>query len=539
VNRSAKEDILEHLMCDVLVIGSGAAGLRAAIAAKEKGVDVLVISKASPGKGTCTVVSGGVFAAAQDKSSIDAHFDQTLRAGRGLNQKELVRVLVEEGPSRLEELVAWGIKADFHEGYLHSHGRAPIWGEEIIKCLYGKASGLGVRFLNGLLVTDIKARRRGMGLSAFSVNANRWFVLTAKAVILAAGGAGALYYRHDNPKRMLGDGYCLALKAGAVLQDMEFVQFYPLGLAEPGYPPFLIPPGLADCGRIYNNNHEEIHEKYEITERPAGERARDRLSQALFTETYREADEVWLDLRGVSEGDWNSDPFSASTRTIFGERYGAKHHPVRIAPLAHHIMGGVCVDPHGVTAVPGLFAAGEVTGGLHGANRMGGNALTETVVFGARVGQAAADWAENSSEVPAASLIKDLKQPNDSPLRKNRCMPNTAPKLARLRKIMWEEGGILRNRQGLRRTLEEIQKMCQEVLVLPLAGNPRQIQNTLELRAAAFTASLILQAALRREESRGAHFREDFPDRNDVDWKGHQRAQLSSKGETVWSFAQD
>ena len=526
-------------MCDVLIIGSGAAGLRAAIAAKGQGVDVLVISKSSPGKGTCTVVSGGVFAAAKDESSIESHFDKTLRAGRGLNQKELVRILVEEGPSRLKELVAWGINGNFHEGYLHSHGRAPIWGEEIIKCLYGKASGLGVRFFNGLLVTDIKACRGGAALSAFSIKSNQWFALTAKAVILAAGGAGALYYRHDNPKRMLGDGYCLALKAGAVLQDMEFVQFYPLGLAEPGYPPFLIPPGLADRGRILNNNNEEIHEKYGITERPAGERARDRLSQALFTETYREADEVWLDLRGVSERDWNSDPFSASTRSIFGEHYGAKHHPVRIAPLAHHIMGGVCINSHGATAVPGLFAAGEVAGGLHGANRMGGNALTETVVFGARVGQAAADWAENFSEAPSASLINDLKRHNNSILRRNMCGPNTASKLARLRKIMWEEGGILRNSQGLRRTLDEIQAMCEETLMLPLAGNPRQTQNILELRAAAYTASLILQAALRREESRGAHFREDFPDRNDVDWKGHLRVQLSEKGETAWSFSQD
>jgi succinate dehydrogenase/fumarate reductase flavoprotein subunit len=435
--------------------------------------------------------------------------------------------------------VEWGIKADFHEGYLHSHGRAPIWGEEIIKCLYRKASGRGVRFFNGLLVTDIKTCRGGAVLSAFSIESNQWLALTAKAVILAAGGAGALYYRHDNPKRMLGDGYCLALKAGAVLQDMEFVQFYPLGLAEAGYPPFLIPPGLADCGKIYNNNQDEIYEKYGITERPAGERARDRLSQALFTETYREANEVWLDLRGVSESDWNSDPFSASTRTIFGERYGAKHHPVRIAPLAHHIMGGVCIDPHGVTAVPGLFAAGEVTGGLHGANRMGGNALTETVVFGARVGLAAADWAENSSEVPAESLIKDLKRQNDPLLRKSKHVPNTASKLARLRKIMWEEGGILRNRQGLTRALDEIKEMCQETSMLPLTGKPREIQTTLELRAAALTASLILQAALRREESRGAHLREDFPDRDDVDWKGHQRVQLSDKGEPVWSFSLD
>ena len=526
---------MQSLICDALVIGSGAAGLRAAIAAKEKGVDVVVISKAAPGKGTCTIVSGGVFAAAEDKSTTDRHLSRTLQAGRGINQKELARVLAEEGPVRLKELMGWGIKAEFHGGYLHSQGRAPIWGEEIINCLYRQASELGVRFFNRLLVTDIKVRQGAVGFSAYSVDNNEWFAIVADAAILATGGAGALYFRHDNPKRILGDGYCLALKAGAVLQDMEFVQFYPLGLAEPGYPPFLIPPGLADIGRIYNNHREDIYEKYGITERPAGERARDRLSQALFTETYRKGNEVWLDLRGLSENDWNADPFSASTRSIFGERYGAKRRPMRIAPLAHHIMGGVCIDSLGFTAVPGLFAAGEVVGGLHGANRMGGNALTETVVFGARAGKSAADWVGNTSKTSKEQLLNDLKK-HDENLQKSGSALNTASRLAHLRQIMWHEGGILRNKQGLTQTLNEIQQMHQETLRLPLAGEPRQIQNKLELQVAAFTASLILQAALRRKESRGAHFREDYPDQDDVHWKGHQQVLISDNGEPVWSL---
>jgi aspartate oxidase len=505
------------------------------VAAREKGIDALVISKASPGKGTCTIVSGGVFAAERHDSSRGSHFKRTQQAGRGINQKELVEVLVTEGPARLKELVAWGIKGEFHAGYLHSHGRAPIWGEEIIRCLYGKSTELGVRFLNSLLVTDIQVREGAVAVKALSLDSRERFVIAAKALVLAAGGAAALYARHDNPKRMLGDGYWLALKAGAVLQDMEFVQFYPIGLAEAGYPPFLIPPGLADRGEIYNHNHEDIHEKYGITERPAGERARDRLSQALFMETYRKAGEVWLDLRGVSESDWNSDPFSASTRTILGERYGAKHHPVHIAPLAHHIMGGVCIDSNGSTAVPGLFAAGEVTGGLHGANRMGGNALTETVVFGARVGAAAADWAQNSSGAHVRNLLGDVKK-HSLNARKTPMTMDTASALARLRQMMWEQGGILRNRQGLTRTLDEIASICQETSQLEFAGEPRQIQNMLELQSAARTASLILQAALRREESRGAHCREDFAEQDDANWKGHQQVRFGESGELIWSY---
>jgi succinate dehydrogenase/fumarate reductase flavoprotein subunit len=535
--KKTKEVILERLNCEVLVIGSGAAGLRAAIAAREQAVDVLVISKASRGKGTCTIVSGGVFAGDRQKAPGGRHFAHTLQAGRGLNRKELVKVLVEEGPLRLKELVDWGIKGEFHEGDLHSHGRAPIWGEEIINCLYGKARDLGVRFVNGLLVSDVKVRGGGAGVSAFSVRSNESFAIAAKAVVLAAGGAGALYHRHDNPKRILGDGYCLALSAGAVLQDMEFVQFYPLGLAEPGYPPFLIPPGLADHGQIYNSNKEEIHEKYGITERPAGERARDRLSQALFTEIYREGSDVWLDLRGVTESAWNSDPFAASTRTILGERYGAKHRAVRIAPLAHHVMGGVCIDPLGATAVPGLFAAGEVAGGLHGANRMGGNALTETVVFGARVGQSAAEWARNLREAPRGELANSPKRSEGPSHRKGGQASDPAARLARLRKIMWEEGGILRNRQGLVQTLDEIQTMRKQASMLPMTGSPRQMQNILELQIAARTAGLIVEAALQREESRGAHFREDFASQDDDNWKGHLKVRLSDEGEPVWSFS--
>ncbi|HIJ55009.1 MAG TPA: FAD-binding protein [Deltaproteobacteria bacterium] len=526
---------MQHLTCDVLVIGSGAAGIRAAIAAKEKGVDVMVISKASAGKGTCTILSGGVFAGTRDGASTETHLKRTLKSGRGINQPELAKILADEGPERLKEMVKWGVDGEFHKGYLFTHGRPTIWGEGIINCLVRKANALGVRFLSSLFVVDLKADGGATGVKVFSIDANEWLTIAARAAVLATGGSGALYLRHDNPKRILGDGYCLALKAGAVLQDMEFVQFYPLGLAEPGSPPFLIAPRLADFGAMYNNQNEDIHEKYDITERPAGERARDRLSQALFTETYREANEVWLDLRSVSDSDWNIDPFSASTRIIFGERYGAKHRPVRIAPLAHHVMGGVCTDPMGATSVAGLYAAGEVTGGLHGANRMGGNALTQTVVFGARAGQAAAAW---SKSIPDKQLEAVSRHLNVSGMdsREGKKELNTASVMAHLRDILWKDGGIVRNGRGLSRLVGEIDAMHQDASAMPVTGHARQIQNTLELRFAARTALLILQAALQREESRGAHFREDFPNQDDANWKGHLQVRLSKDGKMDWSF---
>lgn len=526
---------MEHFDCDVLVIGSGAAGLRAAIAARRMDCEVAVISKASPGKGTCTILSGGVFAGTPPGESLETHLNQTLKAGRGINQLELVNILVEEGPLRLQELVKWGLKGSFHKGNLISEGRPFIWGEEIINCLVQKARGVGVRFLNGLMVADLNTQPERSAVLAYRIQTNRWLAISAKAVVLATGGAGGLYSRHDNPQRMLGDGYGLALAAGAVLQDMEFVQFYPLGLAEPGLPSFLIPPKLADCGRLTNDHGEEIHAKYRITERPAGINARDRLAQALYTEIYRHHNRVWLDLRAVSVTRWTAEPFSASTHHILGERYGAKHRSVRVAPLAHHVMGGVCIDPQGATSVAGLFAAGEVTGGLHGANRRGGNALTETVVFGARAGQAAGQWANNAPEGRIELPTEAFRKP-DIDAAVNDAKPAAVHLLTRLRQTLWHDGGILRSRPGLNRAAGVLAAIKDEAGALPIADDPRQLQRILELRFAVRTAELILQAALRREESRGAHFREDCPAQDDQNWRGHLQIRLAAEGKLNYGF---
>ena len=528
---------MENLKIDVLIIGSGAAGLRAAIEARGRGLAVAVMSKGSPGKGTCTILSGGVFAGTSNGESTADHLRHTLQCGRSINQRDLVEILVEEGPQRLAQLVEWGIKGRYHDGDLISEGRAPIRGEEIINCLTRRARSMEIRFLSGLLATDLKSEKGLWDVMTYSSAANKWLVIKANAVVLAAGGAGGVYQRHDNPKRMLGDGYCLALRAGAVLRDMEFVQFYPLGLAESGCPPFLIPPRLADYGRLFNGRDENLYDKYAIRERPAGIRARDRLSQALFRETVRNGVDVWLDLRDVTDAQWNADPFSASTRQILGERYGARYRPIKILPLAHHVMGGVCADAKGATSVPGLFAAGEVCGGLHGANRMGGNALTETVVFGARAGQAAADWARNIQ--PDGEGDPDWMDKIFEPTlgTSQGVDDQTAPRLiAELRHTMWHEGGILRSRPGLSQALNVVKRIAVQAADLPLQGDPRQVRQNLELRFAAQTAELILQGALRRQESRGAHFREDYPHQDDEAWCGHLQVRLKPEGGWDWRY---
>jgi succinate dehydrogenase/fumarate reductase flavoprotein subunit len=523
---------MEHVNCDVLVLGSGSAGLRAALSAREADLEVLVVSKGKPGRSTATWMSSGVMAGSTNEATLKDHLDRTLLAGRGINQRELVEILVKEAPLRLNELKSFGIQAEFQDGFLFSKGRPPVQGHEIVRCLMEKNQELGTQFVGNVLVTDLVMHNGVGAVKAYRQSSDQWIVISAKAVILATGGAAALYLRHDNPKRMFGDGYILAIEAGAVLQDMEFEQFYPLCLAEAGLPSLLIPPKLADCGRLINEQGEDILDKYGIQERPAGERARDRLSQALFNEAYRNGQAVCLDLRSLSEEQWRIDPFSAAMAHILGDRYGAKHRPVRVAPAGHHTMGGVRIDGSAATSVPGLFAAGEVTGGLHGANRSGGNALSETFVFGARAGSSASNWAKGRSDGDRQECLKQLRKREFNGGNGKLTMTDLQ---AKLRKIMWDECGILRNRKGLVQAIEAIKEINDEGDGLPLGCRGLELADRIELQSATKVAGLIVQGALKREESRGAHFREDFPEQDDKNWCGHLQVRIAN-GEYVWNF---
>jgi succinate dehydrogenase/fumarate reductase flavoprotein subunit len=524
---------MQHASYDVIVIGSGAAGLRAAISARATGVSVCVVSKGAPGKSTCTGYSAGVMAGSAGEGQRDAHRQRTLTAGRGLNVSSLVDILVDEAPRRLDELRQWGIHADRINGYLYAKGRPPVLGEEIVHCLLRRNEALGTSFRSHLLVADVAADDGAIGISAYEKSSGAWLALTAKALIVAAGGASALYLRTDNPRTILGDGYRLALEAGAALQDMEFVQFYPLCLAEPGTPPLVIPPRLADRGRLINDQQEDILEKYEITERPAAERARDLLSRALFKEIYRGGRNVWLDLRNLPEEDWQIDPFAGSFKGLLSRRYGAESRPLRVAPAAHHIMGGVRIDAFGATSAAGLFAAGEAAGGLHGANRLGGNALSETLVFGARAGSAAAAWAGRSPGGDPASLLKAL---TDRARGSTKGTPVGAEFKERLRAIMWEYGGIMRSADGLSRAMAAVQAIQREASIPTAKLIGKGLVDLIELRSAAKVAGIILEACFRRQESRGAHFREDFPEQNDTQWLGHLQIHLTPGGEKVWQI---
>ena len=525
---------MEVIGADIWVVGSGAAGLAAAIAARRQGLDVKVVGKARPGRGTATLLSGGGFAGAWDGGKAEDHRNRTLTAGRGLNEHDLVEALVAEAPERFRELIDWGLDVESRPGHINAKGRAPLFGEQIVRCLVAKAEEVGVAFQSHLVVRALAVDDDGVFLVAHAPDKEGWVGLVGRAVVLASGGAGALYRRHDNPQRITGDSYAIAFAAGALLQDLEFVQFYPLCIAEPGLPPLLIPPGATDRGRITNDRGEDILVKYGIAKRPAGERERDRLSQAIFREIEREGREVFADLTALSDEDWGGDSFSANSREFLCRRCALDKRPVRLSPAAHFMVGGVSVDADGATSVPGLFAAGEATGGLHGANRLGGNALSETVVFGTRAGLAAAAWSgkrhdpvERNLEAQCARLIPEPASGASE--------ATAAELLARLRGVMWEDVGVLRNRADLERGREAIAEIATAAARTDGVDEPDEFQRILEVQLAAQAASLIVEAALRREESRGTHFREDFPQSDDAEWLGHIKVRREN-GTPAWSF---
>ncbi len=527
---------MEKISCDVLVIGNGGAGLRAAIASREAGAEVLVISKSPPGLGTCTLLSGGALGAALGGLSREEHLARTLESGRGINQRNLVETFVSEAPLRIQELAGWGMSMSISSGYAMAQGGAPAFGREIIRTLLEQARRTGVRFLSPLVACSLSPEEDwGLGTLAYDFKKDLWVGIVSKAVVLASGGGGALYLRHDNPQRITGDGYALALTAGAKLRDMEFVQFYALASAEPGRPPVLILPQVADEGVLTNDRGEDLLQKYQIHERPAAAKARDRLAQALFSEIHKQGHTVSLDLTRVAVKDVSNNYLGSANWSHLDTIFRTSERPLWVAPAAHFMMGGICITPGCDTGIPGVFAAGEVVGGLHGANRLGGNALSECLVFGARAGASAASWA-GKTKAPADGRCLARLEASIPDLKSNARAPSHSRAFKQsLRQILWEYGGISRDRVGLVEGLRRLEELRQEVLAAHTGGSPLEVSRLLDLRQGLLTGRVILEAALRREETRGAHSRADFPNQGEK-WKGSQIVSLAADGDLHWSF---
>ena len=478
--------------CDFLVIGAGVAGMRAAIELAEAG-RVLVIAKDSLRESSSEYAQGGIAAALNDDDRVELHEQDTIYAGDGLCNVEAVHVLVEEAPAAIQQLIEWGAEFDregtklvfAREGahsrnrVLHAHGDST--GHEIARALYQKASSLpNVRFETYSAVTDLY----GNGAMALRESSGEWSEIHARAVLLATGGLGCVYRETTNPAVATGDGVAMGWRAGARIANMEFVQFHPTALHIEGAPRFLLSEALRGEGAVLRNRDGEAfmgryHEMRDLA-------PRDVVSRAIVAEMQRTGSpHVWLDLtaRG-SQFIHERFPRIFDTCLRYGLDLGREPAPVH--PAAHYAMGGVETDLDGRTSLPGLFAAGEVAcTGVHGANRLASNSLLEGLVYGARAGRAMRDH-KGGCDFRKAPLT----------------IPETTA--SELRDLAWRDCGILRNAEGL----EEAIRFLESIRLLD-AGKPGLA--SIELRNIYDVVGLIARAALARRESRGAHYRTDYP----------------------------
>ena len=519
---------------DVLVIGSGGAGMYAAIEAARRGSRVLLADRSLIGRGGATVMAQMTVAVAlgsETEDTSEAHLRDTLAAGRGLCDPELSALLCEEGPDCIREMDEWGV------GWARKNGRitqAMAPGHDRPRCVYvdflntGPAVSKtlrtvvnktdGIHRAGDLCIVDLlKHDGAVVGAAALHLGSGQPVLIMAKTTIVATGGLTRLYARNSASSNMGGDGYALALRAGASLTDMEFVQFFPIGHLAPrliGMDPIMWDPFRYKLGgRLLNNRMEEFTDNYGVREDGKYVITRDAGSYAILKEVEAGRGSphggVFLSFQHCSEEQLRG-AFGPVIDRLAANGIDLTKQPVEVAPIAHYHMGGVKVDRAMRTDVPGLLAAGEAVGGANGANRLSGNAITEALVFGREAGRTAAaaigaampDRADNANALLALIAAKDTGR-----------AVNTAELLQRLQTTMQRDAGALRNDASLQRALNDISTL-DEALGADPAGTPQafdmQRLDWLDLRNMLLVARVVAAAALRRTESRGAHRREDF-----------------------------
>ncbi|NPV05490.1 MAG: FAD-dependent oxidoreductase [Syntrophaceae bacterium] len=507
----------------VIIIGAGLAGLTAALAARKEGAAVLIADRGPIGLGTNSALANGVMSGPSERYAAEDYIRDTLRAGCGLNCAARVRLTAREAPSafRLLRSVGIPIRERGAQRTVVSPDPSVIPGVTLMRMLADHVRGLdGVRFLPGFCVTELLCRDgRACGIRGFTRRGEP-LQIEAPAVILATGGAGAVWRRHDNQRRIMGQGYALAARAGLELLDMEFVQFYPLVLAEPGLPALIVYPPFAREARLIGASGEDILEKHGLADvNDAIVKKRDRFSALLFEEA--QAGGVFLDLRGVPAAAWGVHPLAIFRRL----RFPFRERPVAVAPAAHFMMGGVRAAETGETALAGLFACGEILWGLHGANRLGGNALTECVVSGALAGRFAAERALAAAPAPSWGRIAE-------PAARAGGAATAAPYreiLASLRDAAWGGAGVVRSENSMRKALSLLDAIEDRLDRLAPQSVPQRLAD-FDLRAGALTLRAVLQAGLAREESRGSFLRSDRPAQDDGRWRRNSCLQYDVAG---------
>lgn len=504
-------EINDKTITDFLVLGSGVAGLRAAIELSRYG-EVAVVTKDRPAEGSTGYAQGGVAVALSDEDTIGFHFNDTIKAGAGLCNKRAVKVLVEEGTKRILELISWGAKFDmmgeklsFGREAAHSidriiHAKGDATGEEIESALLNKVKFIpNISKIPFCFTVDLIVKNNICRGSLLLSTAGRIFPIFAKAVVLATGGCGQIYARTTNPLVATGDGMAIAYRAGAVLIDMEFVQFHPTALYLPAAPQFLLSEAMRGEGGILKNlKNERFMHKYH----PDAELApRDIVSRAILSEMRAaKSNFVYLDMTHLNKK-FIRERFPKIYTTCLQYDIDITEDLISVSPAAHYMMGGVKTDINSATSISGLFAAGEVAcTGVHGANRLASNSLLEGLVFGARAGKAAGKYIKQVKDIN--SFVKKYTLPKGRVVKKN--IFDLDKIRSSLRKMMWAKVGIVRCEKSLNEALKKLKEWKK------IESSFFKIRRELEVKNMITVARLITTAALLRKESVGAHYRSDF-----------------------------
>ncbi len=521
---------------NVLVIGSGAAGLRAAIAAHEAGRQVTVLGKRLRKDAHTVLAAGGINAAlgtVDPEDSWQQHFADTLREAYLLSDPRTVEIMAREAPDAVLELAEWG--CDFArrpDGSLdqryfgaHTYRRTcyagDYTGRAMLHTLADRAAALGMTVLENVYVSRLLVRDGTcFGAYAFDIGSGERTVFLADAVVLAAGGHTRLWRRSSSRRdENTGDGMALALQAGCRLADMELVQFHPTGMVAPEeMAGTLVTEAVrGEGGHLRNADGERFMQRYDPQRMELS--TRDRVALANYTEIAEGRGTsnggVWLDISHRSKDEIVEKLPRMYRQFLESQMLDISAHPMEVAPTAHYSMGGVVVEPQDhSTDVEGLFAAGEVAAGLHGANRLGGNSLVETLIFGRRAGAAAAERSANLEvSLRARSVIADAQADLDGLIREGEEFAR--PLQRALRDALWEHCGVVRDEEGLKEGLArvaDLREAAGSVDVRPTSEGFGDLAHALDLRAALLTAEATILGAIERRETRGAHIRSDHPD---------------------------
>ncbi len=498
---------------DFIVLGGGIAGMRAAIELS-RGGRVLVLTKDDLYESSTEYAQGGIAAALSEDDEVTLHLHDTLLAGDGLCREEAVRVLVEEGPQQIHQLIDWGMRFDRNgtklaftrEGahsrsrVLHAHGDST--GSEILRALMAKARTIhSIQLLPHTFATELALEDgKVCGVTYIDAKSSQSTRASANAVLLATGGLGHVYKETTNPSVACGDGIAMAYRAGAILSDMEFVQFHPTALFVKGAPRFLLSEALRGEGALLRNLLLErfmphYHDSAELA-------PRDVVARAIIMEMHKTRGEfVYLDLTAL-DPDHVQKRFPRIFSTCLQYNIDITTDLVPIRPAAHYSMGGVATDLSGATSLPGLFAAGEVAAtGVHGANRLASNSLLEGLVFGAR---SAAAMLNHHVPAPFPAPKPNLRAEHLPPVAAGAAMTDSQKAVEEARAILWEKVAIIRDGKQL---TTAVKRLCE----LSSAVTPELSRASYEASNILTVAHLIARCALAREESRGAHYRSDFP----------------------------